>query len=177
MPRFAPDLPDAVVGLAPALDRRLDGLDDDAPRALAQRVARAGVLVDAVDDRSQDVELALARRRALPTRTGRLPRSPERWSSSISVGELGPVDRVEDLEGASPVVSAPSAARSGLEHVAEEGQEVVGLGVESEGVQRPEREGRVADPGVAIVPVATAPEVFGQRRRRRGEQGAGRARR
>ena len=35
-------------------------LDDDLPGSLAQRVPRTGVLVDAVDDGAEDVELLLA---------------------------------------------------------------------------------------------------------------------
>ncbi len=59
MPRLAAHFPDTTVRLAPALHRGLHGLDDDAPRTFAQGVARARVLVDTVNDPTQDVELRL----------------------------------------------------------------------------------------------------------------------
>ncbi len=65
--------------------------------------------------------------------------------------------------------SCPSPA-----DVVDEGEEVVGLPVEAEGVQAPEGERRVADPGVAVVPVPFAAAGLRQRRGGRGEQRAGR---
>jgi hypothetical protein len=47
-----------------------------------------------------------------------------------------------------------------LDHITEEGQEVVGLGVEGEGVQGPEGEGGVSNPGVAIVPISVTTGMF-----------------
>ena len=52
-----------------------------------------------------------------------------------------------------------------------EGQRLVGV---AGGEQRLEREHRVAQPAVAVVPVAHAADVLGQRRRRRGDHRAGR---
>ena len=49
-----------------------------------------------------------------------------------------------------------------FEDVAEESEEVIGLGVESERVQRAQREGGVANPGVAVVPVSRSTEILGQ---------------
>ena len=56
----------------------------------------------------------------------------------------------------------------------DEAHEVGRLVVEPEHVQAPEREGRVADPGVAVVPVALAAGRLRQRRRQRGDHAAGR---
>ena len=58
-------------------------------------------------------------------------------------------------------------------HVGDVLDEVVGLPVEPERVQRPQREGGVAHPAVAVVPVARSPRGLGQRGRRRGDERAG----
>ena len=58
--------------------------------------------------------------------------------------------------------------------VADEIEEVVGLLVEAQRVEAPEHEGRVADPGVAVVPVSLAAGRLGQRRGRRRDHRAGR---
>ena len=76
------------------------------------------------------------------------------------------VDAVHDLE----LVVA-------LGDVGDEAEEVVGLPVEAEGVEAPQRERGVADPAVAVVPVALAAGRLGQRRgRRRDERAGGRER-
>ena len=56
---LAADLPDPAVGLAPVLDRRLDLALEDRPHALVERVARARVQVDRVEQRAPDVVLVL----------------------------------------------------------------------------------------------------------------------
>ena len=56
----------------------------------------------------------------------------------------------------------------------DEAHEVARLLVEAERVQRPEAEGRVADPAEAVVPVALAARRLRQRGGRRGEDRAGR---
>ena len=61
-----------------------------------------------------------------------------------------------------------------LGDVGDEVEEVVGLPVEAERVERPQHERRVADPAVAVVPVALAARRLGQRRRGRREQRAAR---
>ena len=72
-------------------------------------------------------------------------------------------DAVHDLE----LVRPPA-------DVGDEVQEVVGLPVEAERVQPPQRECRVAEPGVAVVPVPLAAGRLGQRGRRRGDDRPGR---
>ena len=59
--------------------------------------------------------------------------------------------------------------------VGDEVEEVVRLAGEAQRVEAPEHEGAVADPRVAVVPVALAADRLGQRRRGRREQRAGRA--
>ena len=62
----------------------------------------------------------------------------------------------------------------GAGHVGDEREEVVGLAIQAEGVEPPQRERRVAHPGVAVVPVAFALRGFRQRRGRRRQQRTGR---
>src|SRR6185312_17556573 len=70
---------------------------------------------------------------------------------------------VHHLEG-------PVAAATGIR---EEVEEVVGLVVEAERVEAPEPERGVADPGVAVVPVASAARRLRQRSGARGRERAG----
>ena len=63
---------------------------------------------------------------------------------------------------------------SSLADAEDEAHEVARLLVEAERVQGPEAEGRVADPAVAVVPVAFAAGGLGQRGGRRGDDRAGR---
>ena len=153
-------------------ERHLDGLDHDAPGALAQRVARAGVLEDAVHNGAQDVELDLV------------------------------VGGVADAHGSAPGV-AREVVEFGLGRVASRRRRDRALGgwraalwplmtppwgsstsprnarKSSASVSKPsacsarKRKGRVAHPGVAIVPVPAPAERLGQRRRRRREQRPG----
>ena len=62
----------------------------------------------------------------------------------------------------------------GARHVGDEREEVVGLAVQAQRVEAPQRERRVAHPGVAVVPVAFALRGFRQRCGARGQQRAGR---
>jgi hypothetical protein len=75
-----------------------------------------------------------------------------------------PVDPVHDLH----------RAVFGRIDVGDEFHELVGLPVEVEPVERLQREGRVAHPGVAVVPVALPARGLGQRRRQRGHGRSGR---
>ncbi len=72
--------------------------------------------------------------------------------------------------------SGPVLVCSALaEPLGQPAHERLGLLGEAEPQQRVEREGRVADPGVAVVPVALAAELLRQARRRRGDDRARRA--
>ena len=99
----------------------------------------------------------------LPMRTGRECWYPSRWSSSPLLQLALPADPVHDLH----VVADPG-------DVGDEREEVVGLPVEPEPGHRPEGERRVADPGVAVVPVPFSTRRFRQRGRGGGNQRAGR---
>ena len=164
MLRVAARLPDALVGLAPDGGRALRLRLDDRPQPPRQALAATGVEQDRVERRAEDVVLALVERavadphRAARRRTRRDRRA---WT------------RVRSRRPSMPymICSAPSLV--GLE-VGDELHELLGLPVEVEEVQRLEREGRVADPGEAVVPVALAAGRLGQRGRRRGDGRAGR---
>ena len=67
-----------------------------------------------------------------------------------------PADAVHHLELAFTVVGAAD--------VVDEREEVVRLAVQPQRVQAPQREGRIAHPGVAVVPIAFALRGFRQRR-------------
>ena len=118
------------------------------------------MLEDAVDNRAQDVELHLV--------VGRVsdPHGPTAGVSAQMVElafdrRIRVVDGIENLQ----VVSQPLGRHDAtlwLEHVAQEREKVVGLGVKPERVELTKGEGGVANPGVSIVPVATAPEALGQ---------------
>ena len=83
------------------------------------------------------------------------------------------VDSVRSRRPSIPymICSEPSSVRL---DVGDELHELVGLPVEVQAVQRLEREGRVAHPRVAVVPVALAARRLGQRRRERRDRRAGR---
>src|SRR6266536_1874384 len=70
-------------------------------------------------------------------------------------------DPVHDLER--------GAAAGGTRH---EGDELAGLVAAAADVERLQRQACVADPGVAVVPVALAADRLGQRRRRRSDDRA-----
>ena len=133
--RLAADLPDAAIRLSPLLERPLDLLLDDRPDPVLQEVARLGVQVDRVEQRTPDIVLLLL--------VGAVPdadRPRPLVAGQVIEGELGDltlaVDPVHDLE----VVVLR------LRDVRDEVEEVVGLPVEAERVEAPEHERGVADP-------------------------------
>ena len=157
---LAADLPDAAVGLAPVIDRLFDLARQDRPHAVVQRVARTRVQVDGVEQRAPDVVLVLlVGGVADPHRTRALVAL--RWSSTCSSSSRSPSMPYITCRFSSPA------------DVGDEVEEIVGLPLEAQREQRPQHERRVADPAVAVVPVAFALRRLGQRRRRRGDQRAG----
>src|SRR5215467_10152586 len=145
MPRLAADLPDAGVGLAPALQRMLDLMPGHLPDPLVEPVPGLGVQVEGVEDHAPHVVLLLL--------VGGVA-DADRPRALIAVQmlehvllEVAPaVDAVDDLQ----------AAAVALDQVGDEREIVVGLPLESQGEQAPERERRVADPAVTVVPVPLA---------------------
>ena len=162
MLRLAAHLPDAVVRVAPVRRRLLDLRAQHRPEALGQVVARAGVEVERVEHRAPHVVLVLRVRGVADAHRARV--LVARQVVERALGQVGaPVDAVHDLE----------VALLGLRHVGDEVEEVVRLPVEAERVEAPERERRVPDPGVAVVPVALAARGLGEGGRGRGDDRPG----
>ena len=133
------------------------------PHALRQVVARLGVQVDRVEHGAPHVVLVLAVGAVADPDRARVLVAREVVEDLL--GQLGAaVDAVHDLE----------LALLGLGDVGHEVEEVVRLPVEPERVQAPERERGVADPGVAVVPVALAARRLRQRGGGGGDHRAGR---
>ena len=131
------------------------------PDPLGEVFAGLGVEVDRVEHGAPDVVLALGGGGvADPDRPGVVVAAQV---AQLLLGQLllAP-DPVHDLE---LLVAVPD--------VGHEVEEVVGLALEPEGVQAPEHEGGVADPGVAVVVVALTAGGLGQRGGGRGQQRPG----
>ena len=168
MLRRAARLPDPLVGLAPHLRRALRLGLDDRPQPARQPVAAAGVEQDRVEHRAEHVVLALVERAVA---------DPDRPRSGVA-REVVPRGLRQVPAAVDPVHDLERAVLVGLE-VGDELHELVRLPVEVEEVQRLEREGRVAHPGEAVVPVALTARGLrqggGQRRHRRPGRHVGEA--
>ncbi len=159
MLRLPARLPDPLVGLAPHRLRAFRLRLDQRPQAPRQPLAAARMQEDRVERRPEHVVLALIERAVA---------DPHRASAGVAgevvAGRLGqitaPVDPVHDLQGT--VVVA-------LE-LGDELDELVRLPVEVEVVQRLQRERRVANPRVAVIPVALPTRRFRQRCRQRRDR-------
>ena len=140
-------------------------LDEIHPGVVGDRLGVLVVEVDRVDQLAVDVELELL---------GRAVSDPDGRRAGVALEvvehgllEVGPaVDAVHDLK------RAVTAAGRLAEAVGEPAHERLRLLGEAEPQERVEGEGGVADPGVAVVPVALAAELLGKARGRRGHDGA-----
>ena len=161
--RRAAGLPDPLVGIAPDGGGALGLGLHDRPQAPGQPLAVAGVQQDRVEHGAEHVVLALVEGAVADPNRAR-SHVPEELVAR-GLGEVAPpVDAVHDLKPAVLV---------GLE-IGHELHELVGLPVQLEPVERLEGEGRVAHPGVAVVPVALTAGRLGQRGGEGGHGGAGR---
>ena len=143
-------------------DGRLDLAGEDRPDAVVETVDGTGVDVEGVEHGAPQVVLALVVG-GVADADGPRPLVAAQVLEDLLVGRRRAVDAVHHLE-----------VGVAFGHVGKEPEEVVGLPVEAERVQAPQGEGRVADPAVAVVPVALA---LGRLRERRGggrHDGAGR---
>ena len=163
MLRLAARLPDPLVRLSPDLRRALGLRLHDRPEAARQPLAVARVEQDRVEDGAEDVVLPLVER-AVSDSHGPGARVAGQVVARRLVQIAPAVDAVHDLQ----------RAVLGRLEVGDELHELVGLPVEVQPVERLEGERRVADPGVAVVPVPLAARRLGERGRERGH---GRARR
>src|SRR5229473_4631496 len=150
MLRLAAHLPDAAVRRSPVLDRGLDAPLEDRPHDFGQIVPRLGMQVHRIEDRAPNVVLLL--RVSGIADTNRLRRIVPAEVVDGSLGQLALApDAVHDLQ----VLLA-------RRDVSYEVEEVVGLSREPERVETPEHEGAVANPCVAVVPVALAADRLRQ---------------
>src|SRR5215472_17377780 len=155
---LAADLPDAPVRLAPMLERVLYLMARHGPYALVEPVPGLRVQVEGVEYHAPHVVLLLFvggvadadRPRALIA---------VQMLQDVLVEVAPAVDAVDDLQVAAVT----------LDQVGNEREIVVRLPLESQGEQAPERERRVPDPAVAVVPVPLA----ARRLRQRGGRGGG----
>ena len=166
MARLAAHLPHAGVGLAPAPRGGVREIGDEPLDLRVELAELLAVQVQRVEQLAVDVELGLAPGAvADPDRGGVAPAAQVR---QLALGEVVlAADPVHDLQRA---LARASAGRAGHER-----DEVLGLVRARADVQRLERQAGVADPGVAVVPVALAADRLGQRGGRRGDDRAGRA--
>jgi len=123
------------------------------------------VQVHRVQDRTPDVVLALVVGAVADAHRARVVVTGE-VVEGLLVQVALPTHPVHDLQR---VRRAVLAARD----VADEAEEVVGLAVQAQRVQPPQRKRGVAHPGVAVVPVALPARGLRQGGRGGGEQGAG----
>ena len=156
---LAAGLPDPLVGLAPDPCCAFDLVPQHRPQALGDVVAVLGVQVDGVQHRAVDVVLTLVEGAVADAHRARPFVALEVVRASL----------VEILLAAHPVHDLQRAVLVALE-VGDVLDEVVGLPVQAERVQPPQREGRVAHPAEAVVPVAFAAGRLRQRGRRRGDE-------
>ena len=162
MLRLAAGLPDALVRLPPHLRRALRLSLDDRPEPPRQTLRLAGVQQDRVEHRAEDVVLPLVEGAVADPHRARALVAGE-----LVTGRLGQIATAVD-----PVHDLQRAVLGGLE-VGDELDELVGLPVEVEAVERLQRERCVAHPGVAVVPVALAAGRLRQRCGQRRDRGAG----
>jgi hypothetical protein len=159
-PALAAYLPDALVWLPPGIPGHVGQLGQRRPQRRLELPAAAGPLVRAVEYLAVDIMLALVGRAVAPSHRGGTPVAFELGILPF-VGHRAAVEVVHDPR--------LPALLEGVQHPA---QERVGLGAEADPAQGEHGEGRVANPGVAVIPVPHPADRRGQRGRRRGDQRA-----
>ena len=157
-------LPDAGVDLVPAHGGGVGQVADEPPHVVVGRVSAAVPPPRQQHELTEHIVLALDGRRVTDSH-GRRAAVARQRHLELDQPPLA-LDTVGDLE----VVDVPRRASL------DEAPERVGLVVEADVGERAHREGRVADPRVAVVPVTAAALDLGKRRRRRCHDRAGRAR-
>src|SRR5690606_84657 len=151
----AANLPDAIVGPRPRVADPVEDVAEDGPELVGDSVAAHAVEVERVHQLAVHVELELPLGRVADSHRRRAAVTLE-VVGGLLVGLACGADAVEHLLWLiAPVELAHTA-------VGEEGYEVMDLGVSAEWRGRAHGEGRVADPRVAVVPVAIAADLLGQ---------------
>ena len=164
MARRQPGLPDSVVGLVPAAGDGLHHRLDDAPVLVLHRAARGRDGGDEIGDRAEDVELDLAVGGVADPHRPRPGVPGQRVDHGLGA-ELEPFDRVEGMQ---PLRVAAGPRDAPVDPV----QKRLGLVERAEVDEHARRHRSVAEPAVAVVPVAHAAELLGERHRRRGQDRA-----
>ncbi len=166
--RFAAHLPDPAVGFLPVLDRLFDLFLQHRPQLIGDLLARLGMQIHRVEHGAPpNVVLHLVVRAVADPHRARI----------VVAGQV--VQLLFDqlpfaADGVHHLQRMPFTV-IGARHVGDEGEEVVRLAVQTEGVEAPPQcERRVTHPGIAVVPVAFALGRLGQRCGRSGQQCAGR---
>ena len=157
-------LPDAVVGLVPASLDRLHHRLDHVPVLLPDVPARRGHGREQVGDRAEYVELDLPVGRVAHTHGPGAGVAGEGVDHCLGA-ELEPFEGVERVQ-------ALRMAAGALDAAVHPAQERLGLLQRAEVDEHARGHGGIAKPAVAVVPVAHAAELLGQRGRRRGEDRA-----
>ena len=152
-------------GSLPVLDGLLDLMLQHRPQLIGHLLARLGVQVHRVEHGAPDV--------VLPLVVGAVA-DPHR-AGVVVAGQVVQLLLDQAAFAADAVHHLQRVAFTvvGAGHVGDEREEVVGLAVQPQRVEAPQRERRVAHPGVAVVPVAFALRGFRQRRGAGGQQRAG----
>src|SRR5215469_1869896 len=159
----APHLPDALVRPAPVGAYPVDQTQDVRPAVVPDRRTVLVVQVDRVHQLAVDIELEVVESRVPDT-----DRPGSHVAFEMRQGLLGQrmtaIEPIHDLERAVGL-----ELLAALRHPAHEGGRLFRVAEAHESL---EDERRVADPGVAIVPVAPAPDQLGETEGRRGDDGA-----
>ena len=164
-PPHSPQLPEPGVGvLEPRLDL-LEQLSDELDGA--RRGDRPGEA--RVQDEPADRQDHLAVHVVLEVMEG-LVADPDRLLAPVA-GEVGQL-RLLGVVGAGDRVDGLELAAALLGEVSQEDEETLHLGGVTEPLERVEREVRVAEPAVAVIPRAAGARVLRKARGRRGEQRA-----
>ena len=164
--RLAARLPDPLVGLVPGGDRRFD-LVGEHRLAVGSGMpvrARLFVQVDRVEQRAPDVVLALVVGAVADPHRAARRRSRRGGRASLSVSSFSPP--IPYMICSRAVLVAQMSTTKRMKSRASWSKPSV--------CSAQRREGRVADPAVAVVPVAFAARRLGQRGGRRGDDRAGR---
>ena len=164
VPGFAPDLPDALVGVSPAGGCTIRERDEEAALLLRDLAEVATYAMDCVEEFAVHVDLCL--RPGAVADADRAAVSPAFQPGQLSLREVAfAADPEHDLDVALAVDGAGCRGQ-----VTQEIRGLIGAGGDPESV---ECEAGVAHPRVAIVPVALAADGLGKRRGRSSHEGAG----
>ena len=167
--RLVADLPHAGVGPVPVVHHPLEDAGEVVPGVVADAVAVLVEQVDRVDQLAVDVELQLVDGGVADPHRARVAVAAQVVELDSPRGRCRRCRRAPAAGRARRRRRARSPSRS-----ESHAHERAASSVKPSRSRRVEAERRVADPDVAVVPVALAADLLGQARRRRGDDRAGR---